>query len=220
MARDRRADLVKVMRATLADEAARHDWDYRAVRPMPVPRSWQPGQHVEGDCSKGVQYLARWAKAPDPMGNGWDDWGNSYTIWLHLRHLPSRTDLLPGDIVTFGASGQSHAAMVLEPGPDPLVWSFGHQGAPNSCRLSEDSRPQQYLRLPVPAYKPSPQDELRARKGWFAWMAWYEGEGDWRKYGPRKASVRPAVPRLIPPAWWARRAAFLLRRQKGNKPTS
>jgi hypothetical protein len=59
-----RAALVKTMSATAADEAAHRDWTYDAIRPMPVPAAWKPGQRVIGDCSKGVQYMCRWSGAP------------------------------------------------------------------------------------------------------------------------------------------------------------
>lgn len=210
-----RKRLHDLMAATIADEAAHHDWTYQAVRPMAVPATWQPGQAVRGDCSKGVQYLCHWAGAPDPMGNGYSAYGNSQTIWLKLQHLALPAELAVGDVVTFGAWGSEHAAMVLEPGTDPKVWSFGHQGAPNSYRLSQDPRPQQYLRLPV-VYVPTPADVLRARTGWFAWVAWRLGEGDWRHYGPRNPVVRPNVPKAVPAAWWLRLSQFLANRKNGG----
>lgn len=215
LAVDRRAELERLMRATVDDHT---HWIYSYYRPLPVPVSWRPGQTVHADCSKGVQYLCRWADLPDPMDSGYGTWGNSATLWLKLQHLDHASDLLVGDVVTFGVAGRDHAAMVLEPGSDPLLWSDGHQGAPNTYRLSEDHRPAQFLRNPIPAYVPTPEDRLRARTGWFAWVAWRLGEGDWKTYGKRTKRVRPDVPRLIPPAWWSRYAAFMAGRRKGNKP--
>lgn len=211
-----RDELKRLMRGTLADESLHHDWTYRAVRPMYVPPSWYPGERVTGDCSKGVQYLCRWAGGPDPMGEGFGPYGNSQTLWLRLTHLPSPDQLAVGDIVTFGVDGNEHAAMVLEAGPDPLVWSFGHQGAPNAYRLSADRRPQQWLRYPVPTPPPTPGQALRERTGWFAWVAWRLGEGDWRRYGKCNPLVRPNAPRRVPIGWWRRYALFLARRKRGN----
>lgn len=207
------------MLATLADEAAHHLWTYHAIRPMPVPISWKQGQHVVGDCSKGVQYLCRWAGGPDPMGLGWNDYGNSSTLWLHLQHLDTPSQLQIGDIVTFGPGGDEHATMVLEPGTDPLLWSFGHQGAPDTYRLSQDHRPYQLLLYPVPKYIPTPQEILRSKTTWFAWVAWRLGEGDWKGYKPLDDTVRPNVPKLISPLWWIRLTAYLLNRNKANKAT-
>lgn len=211
-----RQRLSGLMHETLADEEAHHDWTYIAVRPLTTPaRPWKAGMKVRGDCSKGVQWLCWWSEAPDPMDNGFAPYGNSQTIWSHLQHLTSPAELEVGDIVTFGKWGSDHAAMVIEAGPDPLLWSFGHEGAPNTYRLSLDRRPAQYLRLPV-AYVPTPADKLRAKTGWFAWVAWKLGEGDWKDYKPATAAVRPNVPKLISPNWWARYAQFLLNRKKGG----
>lgn len=210
-----RQRLLDVMRATLADEQAHRDWHYRAVRPMPVPARWHPFQIVYGDCSKGVQYLCHWANTIDPMGNGFGPYGNSQTLWLHLQHLAHRSDLDVGDVVTFGNWGSEHAAMVLEPGADPLVWGFGHEGAPSTSRLSWDRRAQQYLRLPI-VYVPTPEDKLRAKTTFFAWVAWRLGEGEWRHYGKQNPDVRPHVPRRIPAEWWARYAQFLKNRKAGG----
>lgn len=182
---------------------------------MPVPAAWRPGQRVIGDCSKGCQYIAHWANGPDPMGEGFGPYGNSQTIWLRLQHLDFAAQLEVGDMVTFGIAGDDHAASVMEKGPDPLLWSFGHQGAPNSYRLSADDRPAQFLRMPI-VYVPTPEDRLRARTGWFAWVAWRLGEGDWRHQGPANREVRPDVPKRIPASWWVRYQKFLRNRRKPN----
>ncbi len=205
------------MKATLADERVNHTWTYAEVRPMPVPPSWKPGQKVRGDCSKGVQYLCRWTTgAPDPMQNGWGDYGNSQTLWSVLHPVDTPAEMEVGDIVTFGVNGNQHAAMVLETGTDPLLWSFGHEGAPDTYRLSQDKRPHQLRKLPVPDPPPSPQEKLRAMTGWFSWVAWRLGEGPWKPYGATNKAVRPNVPKLISPLWWARFAQFLADRKKGG----
>lgn len=211
-----RQRLVDLMNRTLQDEAFYHDWTYRAVRPMPVPRSWTRGQKVVGDCSKGVQYLCRWAGAPDPMANGWSDWGNSQTIWITLAHVWAPEELEPGDIVVFGQDGQDHAAMVLLAGVDPLLWSFGRQGSPDTYRLSQDLRPKTYCKLPIADPPPTPQEKLRAMTGFYSWVAWKLGEGPWKKYGKANKTVRPNVPRRIPLNWWKRLVLFLANRKKGN----
>jgi hypothetical protein len=220
VAKDVRTELKRLMLATLADEKNHHTWTYRAVRPIVAPSTWKPGQRVAGDCSKGVQYLVMWASGGnpllDPMGNSYASWGISTTICAHLQHLTRPADLDIGDIVTFGRNGDEHAAMVLEPGPDPLLWSFGHEGAPNTYRLSQDRRERQLLRLPAPRYVPAKASKLRAKRGYWAWLQWRLGEGDWHQHPKADPNVRPRVPRLIPARWWRNYAAFVLARKKPN----
>jgi hypothetical protein len=217
-AKNPRGKLADLMAATVSDESRRHDWTYAEVRPMPVPPSWKPGDHVRGDCSKGVQFLCRWAGVADPMGEDYGPWGNSQTLWSRLQHLDLPGDLEVGDFVTSGRDGEQHAAMVAEAGDDPLLWSFGRPGAPAFYRLSADRRPAQYLRNPLPGFVSTPADRLRARTGWFAWVAWRLGEGDWRDRGPLSAAVRPDVPKAVPLSWWARYALFLANRKRPDRP--
>jgi hypothetical protein len=110
--------------------------------------------------------------------------------------------------------------MVYTTGRDPLLWSFGHQGAPNFYLLSQDSREHQLLKLGVPDPKPTPQDVLRAKTGYWSWVSWFLGEGEWRKYGHLNPTVRPNVPKKISQDWWNRLAAFEAARHKGNPPTT
>lgn len=219
---DVRTKMHKLMQETLADEQKHHDWIYRAIRPMQVPAHWAPGQRIIGDCSKGCQYLAFWADGPDPMGMNFGPYGNSSSICHHLHHLDDPRSLLVGDFVTFGLGGNHHAACVFESDPthgNPHLWSFGHQGAPNLYTLNWDKRPAQYLRNPVPHYTPTPQDKLRKQTGYFSWVAWKLGEGDWAAYGQGNSHIRPDVPKLIPAEWWKRYSLFLYNRNKGNKPS-
>ncbi len=222
MATDYRESLHTLMVDTIADEKYHGNWVYRAVRPMHVPyRPWAPKRVVHGDCGKGCQYLCWWAHVPeDPMGRSYDAYGNSSSLCLHLQHLDHPSQMLVGDIVTFGAGGDEHAAMVMEKGTDPLLWSFGHQGAPNSYRLSADRRVHQCLRVPMPKYIPTPDDKLRAKTGYWAWLQWRLGEGDWRHHQPSAKTVRPDVPAVIPPNWWLRYGRFLKNRKKGTKAST
>ena len=210
------------MMATLQEQASHRNWFYTEARPRFVPPD--PTTHSDedtyGDCSKGTQYIAKWSGAPDPMGMGFGPYGNSQSIWAHLHHASSAADLKVGDCITFGIDGDQHATMVLEAGSDPLLWSFGHQGAPNTYRLSQDGRPAQFCMMPIAPYKPSPADKLRAETGYWAWVAWRLGEGDWKHYGKKNQFVRPNVPRWIPSNWWKRYAKFIKNRKKGNKSTT
>lgn len=60
-------------------------------------------------------------------------------------------------------------------------------------------------------------DELRKRTGFYSWVAWRLGEGDWKRYGPMNSKVRPAVPGNIVlrrPTWFPRLASFLAARNR------
>jgi hypothetical protein len=215
---DLRKLLGNTMRATLSDPHGR--WDYEAVRPIKPfgPRSYEQGRYVKADCSKGAQLICYWtAGCPDPMKQSWDGYGNSATLAMRLQHLALPSQLLVGDFVTFGPGGGSHAAVVLEPGSNPLLWSFGHPEArPNVYRLSQDPRVRQYLRNPVPIYVPTPDDRLRSMTGYWAWVQWRLGEGSWSHHSKADPKVRPNVPKLIPASWWKQLGVFLANRKKAD----
>jgi len=117
--------------------------------------------HYRSDCSWGtktVDFLA--GCKDDPTGELWGPWGNSTSEYEHLEkrpgldnaYAPKAADLANcqvGDDLLFGPDGVWHATKILEAGPDPLLWSDGfgpetggspHVGAPNSYRLSDDTR--------------------------------------------------------------------------------
>jgi hypothetical protein len=210
-----RQKLEQLMRGTLADSS---HWDYRAVRPLFVYPKWERGQHINADCSFGCKLLCRWARIlDDPTGGHYDGFGNSTSIAVHLRHLASAGACQVGDIVCSGSDGHSsHAAMVLEPGSDPLMWSHGHEGAPNAYRLSQDSRRKTFCRLNVGTFKLTPVQKLRMQSGYWAWLCWTLGEGDWKKYPPMADKVRPDVPVPISKTWWNRREKFMQARSEAN----
>lgn len=219
-----RSGLETLMGATVADEAAHHDWAYRAVRPCDVPATWEPEQDVWGDCSKGVQFLCKWNGLPDPMHMDFGPYGNSTTLCLELVHIDRLADVKVGDIVTFGLHGDEHAAMVMglvrrgKEVVDLKLWSFGHPGAPNTYLLSQDGREYQLLRLRVShAHTKTAVSVLRAKTGYWAWRQWRLGKGAWRGYGKRNKDVRPDVPRRIPRAWW-RRFVLSLPKQRKRRP--
>lgn len=202
------------MARTVADRA---NWTYAAVRPEPVPSSWKKGQEVRADCSKGVQFLCKWAGMLDPMRENYGPYGNSTTIWLNLKHI-SFSEQRVGDIVVFGPD--KHACMIYEAGGDPTVWNMGEQGQPALKKLSQEiaGHPgvRYWLCQVAPPPKPSVKDELRAEKGFYAWVAWKLGEGQWKPYGPADPTVRPNVSRRIPLRWWLDYRKFLANREKGN----
>lgn len=214
-----RQRLLDLMGETVADQARARCWFYHDVRPMPVPSGWTPGRRVTGDCSKGVQFLCYWAKAPDPMKNGYSVWGNSQTIWAALP-ATDRNHLEVGDLVVFGPDGKDHAAMVYRPGADPMLWSFGHQGAPNFYPLSADRRQSAFRKLMIDPLVGPDDAHLRALTGFWSWLSWVLGEGDWKGYGDANPAVRPNVPRKISKDWLSRRDKFVAARHTGNPPTT
>lgn len=56
--------------------------------------------------------------------------------------------------------------------------------------------------------------DLTQRTGWYSWVAWRLGEGDWKPYGPANPDVRPNVPVYISASWWERLRVFLAARKK------
>lgn len=61
------------------------------------------------------------------------------------------------------------------------------------------------------------REPLLERTGFFAWLAWHDGLGDWAEFGPKDPGVRPNVPANITrdrPGWWVRRVAFHAARKK------
>lgn len=126
----------------------RYGWLYREIRPLKIPPLLAKG--VVADCSFGIKILCHWAGIPDPTGRGYDGYGNSTSMFGHLQHI-SLAEAKVGDIVLFGPNGSWHAAMIFTPGDDPMLWSHGHQGAPNMYRLSADKRkPQTICRVQAP----------------------------------------------------------------------
>jgi hypothetical protein len=121
----------------IATAGNRYDWNYREVRPLSLPPKL--AHSVNADCSFGIKILCDWAGIDDPTGGKYDGWGNSGSMYKHLPHITLDQAKI-GDIVVFGPNGEWHAAMILEPGKNPRLWSHGHQGAPNLYNLSDDKR--------------------------------------------------------------------------------
>ena len=215
------------MEETAAQEAADGNWTYAAVRPQDVQIPVLLPAKPEVDCSDGVRALCFAAKVPDdPAGLAYADYGNSSSIWLHLRKDdPPLTEVEVGDIFTFGYwTGEDHACMAYDvtDSANPQVWNMGEQGQPVIHALSIEVEAHAgmtvtlcKLNLP-PDPPPTPQQQLQAKTGFYAWVAWRLSEGPWKGYPPRYAAVRPDVPKVISPAWWLRLSQFLLARKKPN----
>lgn len=218
------------MALTASDEAKNHRWNYVFSRPTTVPpKPYVIARYTVGDCSKGCQFVCFWSDAPDPMDNGWSEWGNSTTIYYALDVHITAAELQTGDIILFGyINGEKHACMVYEVGKDAqttLVWNFGEDGEPVIHPLQDEIDAHYGMTMTFcklmpddPAPPPTPQDKLRALTGYYSWAAWYLGEGKttFKPYGPRNKTVRPHVPKIIPPTWWVRLTKQLAGRKKGN----
>jgi GH24 family phage-related lysozyme (muramidase) len=50
---------------------------------------------------------------------------------------------------------------------------------------------------------------LRAKTGYWSWLAWRLGREAWKPYGHANPAVRPHVPRRVPITWWTRLHAFV-----------
>lgn len=222
-----RSRLVALMERTVDDETVHGNWHYLAIRPQVIPVSYGgPSVEQECDCSDGCRCLCRWAGVKDdPAGNGYASYGNSTSIYYHLHTIPLAS-AQPGDICTFGfVQGEHHALMLWEKygtgDYDWYVWNMGTQGQPVKHRLVDEISYHSGMTvtckgLNVADPPPTPQEKLQAETGFFSWMSWLLGENAWKKYGQKNATVRPNVPKVIPPSWWKHRVQFLLARKNAN----
>lgn len=98
------------------------------------------GGRLMMDCSQAITCLCKWARLKDPNGLDWRWPGFTGTLLAHLSHYSNPVEAHVGGIVVFGPGTGEHAAMVMEPGPDPLLWSHGFDGGPIAIRLSVERR--------------------------------------------------------------------------------
>jgi GH24 family phage-related lysozyme (muramidase) len=67
-----------------------------------------------------------------------------------------------------------------------------------------------YFVKPKPLTKVQKAEKaLRAKTGYYAWLAWYLHEGAWKSYVVHATVVRPHVPKNVPSSWWRRERAFV-----------
>ena len=155
-----------VLLATLGNP---YGWTYNEVRPLALPRRRLTAAELatpavlkatlaklvkafRSDCSWGAKtafFLARCKD--DPTGENWNGWGNSSSAYLHLPKRPGLDNAYSptaaalaacevGDIGVVGVNGSDHVFVILEKGENPLVWSDGHGGAPDSYHVLDDAR--------------------------------------------------------------------------------
>jgi hypothetical protein len=111
---------------------------YGSKRPIPYLKSAHT-LPLTTDCSGFVILCYAWSNptaACDPSGNGYNGSGSSTSFFNHCQHI-SRSSLLTGDIVVFGANGANHAILTLGAGSDPQCMSHGREGQPAKNSLSQ-----------------------------------------------------------------------------------
>jgi hypothetical protein len=95
----------------------------------------RPAVPLAIDCSGFVTLCYQWAGGPDPNGLAFSGAGFTGTLLRHCRRIP-RASARPGDLVVWGDGDGRHVALVLEPGPDPVLASHGSDGGPKRVPFS------------------------------------------------------------------------------------
>lgn len=84
------------------------------------------------DCSEAATLILHVAGVGDPNGNAYDGEGNTQEMYDHLPHYLNPRTAKTGALVFLGIPGRlstQHVCVVREPGPDPLLYSHGGNGA-------------------------------------------------------------------------------------------
>jgi cell wall-associated NlpC family hydrolase len=111
---------------------------YQQLRPMDgigQPRKLP----LQTDCSGFVTLCYAWAGAPDPNGLKFSGQGFTGTMLQACSHI-SKAAARPGDLVVWGPPPGNHVALVLQPGPDPLLASHGQEKGPIQVQFSVASK--------------------------------------------------------------------------------
>jgi hypothetical protein len=147
-----RASIVSVARWGIEHAAGIH---YGAVRPIEGLRH-RCELPLRTDCSGFVTLCYAWAGAPDPNGLGYSGQGYTGTLLAHMRPLPL-DGVETADLVVWGSPPGVHVALVLEPGPNPLLCSHGREQGPLAIRFAAESRfqPSPATWLTLPPWEPA-----------------------------------------------------------------
>ncbi len=84
------------------------------------------------DCSEAATLICHVAGLKDPNGTGYNGFGNTQTMYDELPHYLNPRSAKVGALVFLGQPGRlstQHVCVVREPGPDPLLYSHGGNGA-------------------------------------------------------------------------------------------
>jgi hypothetical protein len=153
-----RARVVAVARWGIRHERRIHYAELRPIDGLHQPHKLP----LWTDCSGFVTLCYAWAGAPDPNGLGYDGAGYTGTLLAHMRSIEPES-ALPGDVVVWGSPPGHHAALMLEPGPDPLLCSHGQERGPLAIRFSAEDAvqppPTAFLSCLTPSASSSPAPE-------------------------------------------------------------
>lgn len=167
-----RDDVVKWLRWGVANEGAIH-YSEGGDRMEGIGH---PGKlPLHADCSSWWTVVCNWAGVDDPNGLGYNGYGYTGTQWQHLRQVVIAA-ALPGDGIIYGPYPGSHVAVVVEPGPDPLLISHGQERGPIYIHHSAEDRAHGYTGaravrlladlLPPPPIPPdTPEEEMPLTPG-------------------------------------------------------
>ena len=128
-----RARVVEVARSGIRHERRIHYAELRPIDGLHQPHKLP----LWTDCSGFVTLCYAWAGAPDPHGLGYSGAGYTGTLLAHMQPIGLES-VRPGDVVVWGPAPGQHAALVLEPGPDPLLCSHGQERGPLAIRFSTE----------------------------------------------------------------------------------
>jgi hypothetical protein len=155
--------------------------DYAQVRPMQtislsesdVAARFRQGKKITMDCSESVTVLCRWAGLRDPNGRGYNGAGYTGDELDHLPHYSDPAKAKVGALVVFGPGTGEHVCMVIESGPDPLLFSHGQKGGPIAIRLSRErqfhSPPVTFLSIGGLLSRPPSRPSVWSGKGMWIW---------------------------------------------------
>lgn len=91
------------------------------------------------DCSQSVTLIAHVSGAKDPNGGNYASDGFTGTLLHGSQHI-TKSQIQPGDMCVFGGGTGHHVCMVMQTGPDPLLFSHGQENDPIAISLSTEAR--------------------------------------------------------------------------------
>lgn len=140
-----RATAEKTMRLLLSRESKVHYAQIRLMRTRTITTYAQlvaaldTAAGVTMDCSESDTLIDRVSGGKDPSNNGFSGTGFTGTILAESPTI-TKSQLRVGDKVLFGPGDGHHICTVLEPGPDPLLFSHGQEKGPMAIRLSVEAQ--------------------------------------------------------------------------------